>query len=288
MAKTTLQASLDLPIPETAKAEDFAQSPRAQRSDDVARQAEPPTLDQRYYADGMSWERDVVRSVKRSRSLAWLVATAMTMIALMALGSLLMLVPLKTYEPYLISVDRSTGFLEVKRPLSEGPLQQDEAVTMFNVVRFVRTRETYDPKSLKDNFDLAQLLSTGDASRELTELYSPANPQNPARLLGVNTVIAVTIKSVTFPNNRTALVRFATDEKSASKIETRHFVSLVRFRYAGTPMRNEYRFENPLGFQVVEYRRDQETVPAAAPIQPQSLVPQISPPPPVQTLPERG
>jgi type IV secretion system protein VirB8 len=281
-SQSTLQASLDLPTPETAKSEDFAQSPKAQRSDDVAMQAEPPTLDQRYYADGMSWERDVVRSVKRSRSLAWLVATAMTMIAFMALGSLLMLVPLKTYEPYLISVDRSTGFLEVKRPLSEGPLQQDEAITMFNVVRFVRTRETYDPKSLKDNFDLAQLLSTGDASRELTELYSPANPQNPVRLLGVNTVIAVTIKSVTFPNNRTALVRFATDEKSAAKIETRHFVSLVRFRYAGTPMRNEYRFENPMGFQVVEYRRDQETVPAP-PVQPQSLNP-----PPAQTLPERG
>jgi type IV secretion system protein VirB8 len=25
-------------------------------------------------------------------------------------------------------------------------------------------------------------------------------------------------------------------------------------------MRNDYRFENPLGFQVTEYRKDQETV----------------------------
>ena len=282
MATISQQASLDLPQPETASEEGSMKPPKASHFEGVASQTDKQTLDPRYYADGMSWERDVVRSVKRSRSLAWLVASAMTIIALMALGSLLMLVPLKTYEPYLISVDRSTGFLEVKRPLGEGPLQQDEAVTMFNVVRFIRTRETYDPKSLKDNFDLAQLLSTGDASRELTELFSPANPQNPVRLLGVNTVIAVTIKSVTFPNNRTALVRFATDEKSAAKIETRHFVSLVRFRYAGTPMRNEYRFENPLGFQVVEYRRDQETVPAPPPLQPQSIVPLM------QTVPERG
>lgn len=27
-----------------------------------------------------------------------------------------------------------------------------------------------------------------------------------------------------------------------------------------TPERNEWRFENPLGFQVYDYRRDQETV----------------------------
>jgi len=27
-------------------------------------------------------------------------------------------------------------------------------------------------------------------------------------------------------------------------------------------MRNEYRFDNPLGFQALEYRRDQETAPS--------------------------
>ncbi|MGL4527184.1 MAG: virB8 family protein, partial [Aestuariivirga sp.] len=185
--------------------------------------------------------------------------------------------PLKTYEPYLIAVDRSTGFLEVKRSLAEGPLSQDESVTMFNVVRFIRARETYDPKALKDNFDLAQLLATGDAARELTELFSPANPANPIRQLGLNTIVAVTIKSVTFPNYRTALVRFATEEKSAAKIETRHYVGLVRFRYTGAPMRNEFRFENPLGFQVTEYRRDQETVPMPPAVQPQSSSPAMPP-----------
>ena len=69
---------------------------------------------------------------------------------------------------------------------------------------------------------------------------------------------------VTFPNNRTALVRFSTDEKSATNVVTRNWVSLVRFRYSGAPMRNEWRFDNPLGFQVVEYRRDQESVPSPA------------------------
>lgn len=239
---------------------------------------EPSKLDRRYYQDGLAWEQDVVRSVKRSRSFAWLVATVMTLIAVLALGALLLTLPLKTYEPYLISVDRSTGFLEVKRPLAENALPQDESITMFNVVRFLRARETYDPKALKDNFDLAQLLSTGDAARELTELYSPANPQNPIRLLGLNTIVAVTIKSVTFPNNRTALVRFETQEKSAAKIETRHYVGLVRFRYAGAPMRNEFRFENPLGFQATEYRRDQETVP----------LPPAQPPPAVPGMPQAG
>lgn len=214
-----------------------------------------------YYTDAAVWERDIARRNRFSRSLAWTVATLASLIAAGAIGALLLALPLKTYEPYMVVVDRSTGFVEVKRPLAEGPLQQDEAMATFDLVRYVKARETYDPKALKDNFDLAQLLSTGDASRELVELYSPANPANPVKVLGRNTVVAVTIKSVTFPNQRTALVRFSSEEKDQSNSVMRHWVSLIRFRYSGSPARNEYRFENPLGFQVAEYRRDQESVP---------------------------
>ena len=219
-------------------------------------------VDPRYYADGATWEHDIARRNRNSRALAWIVATVMTMVAVTALAVLALLVPLKTYEPYMVVVDKTTGFVEVKRPTAEGPLTQDEAVTMFNVVRYIKARETYDPKALKDNFDLAELLAAGDAARELTEIYSPANPNNPVKIYGTNTEVSVTIKSVTFPNNRTALVRFSTDEKSATNIVTRHWVSLVRFRYTSAPMRNEWRFDNPLGFQVLEYRRDQESAPS--------------------------
>ena len=223
---------------------------------------EPKRLDPRYYVDGASWEQDLARRNRNSRALAWIVATIMSVVAIVALGALALMVPLKTYEPYMVVVDKTTGFVEVKRPMAEGALTQDEAVTMFSVVRYIKARETYDPRALKDNFDLAQLLAAGDAARELTEIYSPANPKNPVKVFGMNTQVAVTIKSVTFPNNRTALVRFATEEKSATNIVTRHWVSLLRFRYTGTPMRNDWRFDNPLGFQVLEYRRDQETAPA--------------------------
>ncbi|WP_217430327.1 virB8 family protein [Sphingomonas bacterium] len=222
----------------------------------------PPRLDPRYYADGATWEHDIARRNRNSRSFAWIVASVMSVVAVGALGTLALLVPLKTYEPYMVVVDKTTGFVEVKRPMAEGPLSQDEAVTTFNVVRYVKARETYDPKALKDNFDLAQLLATGDAERDLVDLYTPSNPQNPLKVLGTGAEISVSIKSVTFPNTRTALVRFSTDQKTATDVVTRNWVSLVRFRYTAAPMRNEWRFDNPLGFQVVEYRRDQETAPS--------------------------
>lgn len=222
---------------------------------------EPARVDPRYYAEGAAWEHDIARRNRNSRALAWIVASVMTIVAIVALCGIALLVPLKSYEPYMVVVDKTTGFVEVKRPMAEGELTQDEAVTTFNVVRYIKARETYDPRALKDNFDLAQLLSAGDAARELTEIYSPANPSNPVKLFGTNTEVSVEVKSVTFPNNRTALVRFSAHEKSATDVVTRNWVSLVRFRYTSAPMRNQWRFDNPLGFQVLEYRRDQETAP---------------------------
>ncbi|MBX9930047.1 MAG: virB8 family protein [Methylobacterium sp.] len=224
--------------------------------------ASPSGVERQYYKNGETWEHDIARRNRYSRSLAWTVAAVMSLIALGSIGALLLALPLKTYEPYVIEVDRSSGFVDIKRPTAVGPLTQDEAITMFNIVRYVRARETYDPREVKDNFDLAQLLSTGKAAQSLRDLYEPSNPKNPQKIYKINTTVSVYIKSVTFPNKRTALVRFSTEERSNSNVKKENWLSVVRFQYSNAPMRNEYRFENPLGFQVTEYRRDQESVQA--------------------------
>jgi len=233
---------------------------------EVQADAGSPAMDKdsRYYSEGASWENDIARRNKWSRNLAWTVATCTSLLAAGAIGALLLALPLKSYEPYMLVVDKTTGFVEMKRPLATGELQQDEAMVTFDVVRYVKARETYDPKGLKNDYELAQLLSTGTAARDLSEIYSPANPTNPIKTFGTNASVAVTIKSVTFPNKSTALVRFSTDERTQSNMVTRHWVSLVRFRHTQKPESNSFRFSNPLGFQVTEYRRDQESAPTSA------------------------
>ncbi|RWK79043.1 MAG: type VI secretion protein [Mesorhizobium sp.] len=214
-----------------------------------------------YFQDGDRWENEIVKKAKRSHTLAWFVTTIFGTITLLALAALVMLVPLKSFEPYIVEVDRNTGYMEVKTGLTRpANLTEQQAVTQANVVRYIRAREGYDPFAIEENFGIAALLSTGDAARELQEQYSAANPNNPAKVLGKNKRVLVEIKSVTFSNASTALVRFSTTERSDTDSIVRHFISVVRYRYTDTPATNEWRFENPLGFQVYNYRRDQETV----------------------------
>ena len=214
-----------------------------------------------YFQDGERWEHEIVRKAKRSRALAWFVTTIFGAITVLSLLALVMLVPLKSFEPYIVTVDRNTGFIEVKTGLTRpANLTEQQAITQANIVRYIRAREGYDPYAIEENFGIAALLSTAEAARELQELYSTANPQNPARKYGHLRKLLVTIKSVTFPNASTSIVRFAVAEKSDADTIVRDYISVVRFRYTDTPARNEWRFENPLGFQVYDYRRDQETV----------------------------
>ena len=179
-----------------------------------------------------------------------------------SIGLLWTLLPLKSFDVVVLEVDKTTGYVEASRPLQErGDLTQNEAVTRANIVRFIRARETYDPKGLRDNFDLASLYSTGKAAADLANTYSSANTNNPVKIYGANTTVSVFVKSVIFLNDKTAAVRFSTTRSGTSVSPlTEHWVANVRFKYTSEPMRNDWRFDNPLGFQVTEYRRDQETV----------------------------
>ncbi|KXF76488.1 type VI secretion protein [Paramesorhizobium deserti] len=224
---------------------------------------EAPRIDPRYYSAGATWEDETHRNLRRSRTFAWLLTGASFLVAIASLFALVMLMPLKQFEPYMIEVDRTTGYLEVARALKPGDLSQNEAVTAANIVRYVRARETYDPKQLKYNFDLAQLLSAGAAANDLRSEFSPGNPSSKDKVYGADTQIAVSVKSLSFLNKSTATVRFSTDEKRDNSISRQHWVSVVKFQFTNAPLKNEYRFDNPLGFQVVEYRRDQESLPAA-------------------------
>lgn len=214
-----------------------------------------------YFQDGDCWENEIVRKAQRSRTLAWFVAAIFGVMTICALLALVMLVPLKSFEPVIVVVDKTTGYIETKSGLTKAQnLTESHAIAQANVVRYIRAREGYDPYAISDNYGIAALLSTGDAARDLQNQFSTANPGNPVHLYGKGKQVLVDVKSVTFPNDTTALVRFSTTEKSATDSVTRHYISLLRYRYIGEPATNAWRFENPLGFQVYSYRREQETV----------------------------
>lgn len=221
---------------------------------------------QRHLEAADSWSADVGQALRRSRRTAWLVAAAAASLALVEGLSLLALVPLKTVVPYAFVVDRRSGFIELAQPLQPGPLSQDVAVTQSYLAQYVLARETFDAADLKENYRKVLLWSQGPARTAYGRDLSRDNPASPLRLYRRDTTVRVTVKSISLISRTAALVRFDAERRDGGGApQLRAYASVIGFRYSGAPLRMEDRLSNPLGFQVMSYRRDAEAAPAVEP-----------------------
>lgn len=123
-------------------------------------------------------------------------------------------------------------------------------------------RETYDPQDLNRNYDLARLMSSNDEANRFNEAVANGNPSSPVERFKTTTVRTVKISSVSFldQKKKTAQVRFVTTETTRNEIKEDYWVAILSFRYINAPLDETDRLINPLGFQVVSYRVDQEIV----------------------------
>lgn len=219
----------------------------------------PKSKRDKYYEDGKTWEDETITSLRSSKNRAWFLTMLSMFFSLLCIAALILLLPLKTFEPYVITVDQSTGYMEVTRGLKDGDLTQDEAITQSNLVRFLTAYETYDYQDLEENFNLVTSMSEGDAALIYSKIWNPANgDETPSEKYGFDTTETVKIKSINFLNDYTAQIRFQKLTHTKTTDKTNHFVAILTFKYVQKPVNMIERFQNPLGFKVIKYRVDKE------------------------------
>lgn len=226
--------------------------------------SDEPVLPRGYLQEGATWAEDQHRALRWRARINGLLALVFLALSLSLVGALYLLLPLKTAYPVFVTLDPATGRPQVVDPASVEKLPETERakVTLQYLATYLQNREGYDPKALVQMFDMAALLTqaASPAARDLNDLFAPTNPDNPQRLYGKDATVTVSIKNISFLNERTAQVRFFTEERRDKTVTQRHWVSIIRFAYSRSPIRNEWLHKNALGFQVVEYRRDQESI----------------------------
>lgn len=216
-----------------------------------------------YYAEAASWNRDRVQALRSSRRVSWWIAAVAAAIALLEAVALVVLMPLKRVEPYTLMVDRTTGFVQALKPLDPDKVAPDAALTQSFLVQYVIARESFDVDAAQANYRKVALWSAETARADYLSYMQVSNPQSPFVIYPRNTVIETRVKSVSPVGRNAALVRFDTVRRDAAGVPQppRSWVAVIRYRYSGEPMKLEDRFVNPLGFQVLRYRRDAETLP---------------------------
>ncbi|WP_419254646.1 virB8 family protein [Caulobacter sp. ErkDOM-YI] len=209
-----------------------------------------------------SWAIDDLATLRTSRRRAQIIAGAAAAVAVLEAIALAGLTPLKTVEPYTVLVDRQTGYAETLRGLRPDALTQNQALTESFAMQYVMARETVDMADILDRYRKVTLWSSGQARAQYQQSLNRANPDSPLKTYPSSTVVSTVIKSVSPLSPSSAIVRFDTVRRDAGADvgERRAWSAVLTYRYSGAPMRMADRATNPLGFQVLTYRRDAEAV----------------------------
>lgn len=222
-----------------------------------------------YYAEARSWGIDREAELHKSRRVAWIVAAIATGIAALEALALIALAPIKTVVPYTVLVDRTTGFVQVLEGQHPETVKPNTALTHSMLAQYVIAREGFEINSLAQQYKKVALWSGDAARRDYLALMPMSNPLSPLNVYPRSSLITATVESVTPSGADTVQVRFATERRDQAQgaVARGRYIAQLRFRYSGEPLSLEDRLSNPLGFQVIEYRRDQEAVPqqSAAP-----------------------
>lgn len=218
---------------------------------------------ERYWAEAAGWDEDRIASTQRRERLAWRVAAAAAFLSVLSAITLMLLLPLKTVEPYVIRVDSSTGVVDVV-PQYAGSQDFSETVTRYFLGRYVRTCERYVYASAYNDYAECGAFNSPELNQEHHRRWVPSNPESPFNIYGQNTILRPQVVSITFlqgaPERNVAQVRYLIGTRKTGSANERvtHYIATITYRYANPSQDVNVRQWNPLGLRIDDFRRELE------------------------------
>ena len=223
-------------------------------------------------AHSANFEITVADLARRSEKRAWWVAFTAVALSLILAGGYFYMLPLKEKVPYIVMADAYTGTSTVARLTEDFTNRQvttSEAINRSNIAHFVLAREAYDYAliNLRD-WSTVLTMSSPQVAAAYTTLYQPGNPGNPYATYGKDRAIRVKLLSIVLIGGgqgqapKGATVRFQRSVYTKQTGQTQALdskIATMEFTYKpNLKMDDASRIENPLGFQVTNYRVDND------------------------------
>lgn len=218
-----------------------------------------------YLQGAQSWELDRAKRAERSKKVAWGVASVASVIALVEALAIAGLTPLKSVQPFVIRVDNSSGLVDVV-PEYKGTTEVQPLVTRSLLNQYVTARERFFYGTAEADFELVASQNTPQLNQEWAGMWDKAKPDSPLNLYKDGTTVRVQIRSISFlklgSGKEVAQVRFTKYARPGGTGEEQvsHWLSTIETAYTAPSKDDKIRSLNPLGFKVVEYRREPEVV----------------------------
>lgn len=219
-----------------------------------------------YFNEAASWDADRAAQLRRSRRTAWWVASAGWSCAVASAIALQVLMPLKRVDPFVIRVDNTTGLVDVV-PVYTGGADLPETVARYFLDHYVTVCERFNYSTAESDYEECGSFHTPQRNQIWYAAWNKSNPLSPLNAYKDGTSIRAQVTSVTFfkrGNGVTDLaqVRYVKAKRAAGGTEEdkTYWIATVQYSFAEPAKDPKTRRWNPLGFKVVEFRPEPETM----------------------------
>jgi type IV secretion system protein VirB8 len=219
-----------------------------------------------YYEEAASWDADQSSALRREVRTAWTVAAATTICALTACAALMVLLPLKKIEPFLIRVDAATGIVDVV-PEYRGAEQLPQAVTRYFLTHYVAVCERFSYTTAETDYEECSAFHDAQRNQIWYAKWRTSNPSSPLNVYKDGSIVRIQIQAVTFLTSAVGAVDLAQvrylkihQAPGGASDSVSHWIGTIRYAYASPSTNPKLRLWNPLGFKVAEFVSEPEVV----------------------------
>jgi type IV secretion system protein VirB8 len=223
---------------------------------------------ERYFAEAASWDADRAAMSARSARVAWRIAFLACAVSMLAIAALVLLMPLKRVEPFVIRVDNATGIVDVV-PVFVGKADLPEVVSRYFLTHYVTVCERFTFATAESDYEECAAFHAAARNQAWVALWDRGNPASPLHIYRDGSAVRAQVRAVSFFKRANgvedlAQIRYTKTRRTGASAtdQITHWIATVQYLY-GEPSKNPaVRRWNPLGFKVVEFRSEPETLPS--------------------------
>jgi len=234
-----------------------------------------------YFREAASWDADRAAQAARRARFALAVAGAGWLCAVASSVAIAFLAPLKTVTPFLVRVDNSTGLVDVV-PVYAGHESMPQVLTRYLLKHYIDVCERFNFATAESDYEECGAFHSARRNAEWSALWATANPSSPLNLYKDGSTIRTRVTSITFFKRASgvadlAQVRYVKGQRSSDGADERltHWIATIQYAYVEPSKDPPLRQLNPLGFRIVDFRSEPETLPDVS----KPLVDRATPPP---------
>lgn len=225
-----------------------------------------------YFREAASWDADRVAMQARSARLAWRIAIGACVLTVVAVFALMLLMPLKRVEPFVIRVDNTTGVVDVV-PVFAGQAQFPEAVTRYFLTHYVTTCERFNFSTAESDYEECAAFHGAARNQAWMAAWDRTNPESPLNRYRDGTTVSAQVAAVTFFDRASGSqdlvqVRYTKTRRppGSGAEEVTHWIATLQYAFTEPSRDARARRWNPLGLRVVEFRSEPEVVTEPQPV----------------------